>query len=378
MSFVNEGGFNPVLQDFMQFAGVAPAHGALLLADASGEKIAALGCVWHPTVKTGSINIRKVWVRFGTVTFNGASVGQISLQSVSLTAGPPYQPDGTPDETVAITPAANSTVQTGALSADRVVDLTAVNIGDANSRWLAVVFEETTFTAADSVIIRSFVSAATSQPNNLLGGAGLINTAGVWSIPSSQHSPVIWLECDDGSMAFIRGCFPFTIFTSLTTANNAAFRAAGVKFSVPTTRKLEAASLMMTIPNICDGSWILYDSDGTTALVTVALDNDAVSAAGSVRNGEIMFPPVTLLANTFYRFVFVPSTTTAATLFYGSVNAAAHMDGLVLGQNAHLTTRNSGGVWTDTVTDRPHFGLAFSAFDDAAGGGGMPVGHQCM
>src|SRR5207253_746752 len=104
----------------------APAYGTDALIDAAGEKVAFIGNLWHPTVKTGTINIRKVHFRCGAVTLNAASELRVSLQTVSSTVGPPYQPDGVQDEfydfktaTTAIT--ANAWNSTGNLSADRVV-----------------------------------------------------------------------------------------------------------------------------------------------------------------------------------------------------------------------------------------------------------------
>jgi hypothetical protein len=379
-TLTNFKGDGPWLGDEVtQSATSAPSFLANGIIDASTEKVAVLGCVWHPTVKTGTINIRKVHFRCGAVTFNAASVLRVSLQNVSATAGPPYQPDGTQDQTADMTTlSANAWNTTGALSADRAVDLSAVNFTDANSRWLAVVFEYQTFTAADSVVISS-INTNTSQSHSGLGGAQLLNT-GSWAIANTGALGVVALECDDGSYAFIDQALPISAFGNATTANNAAIRAAGVRFRFPVEVKIEAASLWMAIPNICDGTLIIYDSDGSTSLVSVAVDNDAVIATGS-RHQVVRFPPITLAANTYYRLAFVPTTTTAATVYYADVNAVGLMDGLVGGQDMHWTQRDSAGVWTETTTRRPHFGLKLSAVHDGTGGGGglaIPVsGRIC-
>lgn len=368
MAFANELGSVPIQGDVVTTTGSNPAFAASLVADASGEKVAFIGYVWHPTVKTGTINIRKVHFRCGAVTLNVASVFQVSLQDVSATAGPPYQPDAGADQTATMTLSANAWNTTGNLSADRAVDLSVYGPAAANSRLLAVVFEETTFTAADSVIISALTTAGNALPFAMVGANGVLQTGGTWAVVAGTIADVAF-ECDDGTFAFLEGAVPASAIGSATTASNGTFRAIGVKFRVPTTRKIDRAAFHISILNGCDGDFVLYDSDGTTALRTIPFDNDAIYSASS-RYVNCVFEPVTLLANTYYRWVFVPSTTTAATVNHLDVSAAGMMDGLYLGQDAHYTTRDSGGAWADTTTRRPHFGFGFSAFDNAAGGGG--------
>lgn len=358
----------PWLYDLIIQTPATPVLAATAAMDASTEKISFIGCIWHPTVKTGTINIRKIHFRTGAVTLNAASTMRVSLQNVSATAGPPTQPDGTQDQLYDFAGAltANSWVTTGNLSADRAVDLAAVNFSDANSRWVAVVFEFQTFTAADSVIISS-VNLGTSPINALLGAQTALFTAS-WSV--QVGSPIVAFECDDGAFAFMDGTLPVLTLTSAAASSSAAIRAAGLKFRVPVEMKIEGIGLCVVIPNACDGTLKLYDSDGTTELASVAIDNDAVAAASLARHSVARIPPVTLAANTYYRLAFVGGTTTSANIFYADVNAVAIMDGFAGGQDFHWTQRDSGGVWTDTTTRRPHFMLKLSAVHDGAGGGG--------
>mgnify|MGYP001606486919 CR=1 FL=1 len=381
-TLTNEVGLSVMQYDLVTTTGNIPLFRTTLLLDASGEKAAFVGFVWHPTIKTGTINIRKVHYRAGAVaSFGALSVFRVSLQDVSATAGPPYQPDGTADQTYSLAagtgPTANAWNTTGNLSADRVVDLSVYGVGVANSRYLAVVFEETTFTAADSVIISSLDVADGKQTvGGLISSQSVLQTGGTWAqVVATQ--PIVAFELDDGTFAFLLSATPISALGTATTANNATFRAIGVKFKVPTQRKLDRAALFMVIPTSCDGDLIIYDLDGTTALITVPIDNDAVRTAAATQYAEVAFQPVTLEADTYYRWVFVPSTINAATIYHLDVNAAGLMDGFFLGQNAHYTTRDSAGVWTDTLTRRPHFGLGFSAFHDgaSAGGGLRLAGH---
>lgn len=363
-------GDSPILYDLVTQTNTAPLLATTGLMDATAEKVAILGCVWHPTVKTGTINIRKVHFRTGAVTFNVLSTVRVSLQNVSATAGPPYQPDGTQDQTYDYTLGAGLTANawniTGNLSADRVVDLSALSIGSTNSRWVCVVFQYTTFTATDSIIIDG-VNLGATQLNSYIGGQLLLNT-GSWAAANTGNQSIIALECDDGTFAFMENCIPISTFGTVTTANNATFRAVGLKFRFPMQLTIEGAGLMLVTPDVCDGSIILYDTNGTSVLAQVDIDNDAVISQANPRHSFIRFPPVTLTANSYYRLVFVPSTTTAATIYYADVNAVGLMDGLYGGQDMHWTTRDSGGAWTDTTTRRPHFMLKISSVHDGIGG----------
>jgi hypothetical protein len=364
-------GDGPLLLDDLAQTGV-PSFLTTAVMDASTEKLAIVGCVWHPTVKTGTINIRKVHFRVGALTFNAASTIRVSLQNVSATAGPPYQPDGSQDQIYDFASGAGLTANawnaTGNLSADRTVSMSATNIADANSRWVAVVFEFQAFTAADSLVLSAMsANSGNGALEHLIGGSMLLNT-GSWAIANCQAS-VVALECDDGSFAFLTGSRPVSAISSATIGSGSAIRAAGMKFRFPMEVQIDAIGLMLTVQNGADGDLILYDSDGTTVLASVAVDNDAVfSTAARVAVGQI--PAITLAANTYYRLVFVSSTATTATMNYVEVNTAALMDGFVGGQNFHWTQRDSGGTWTDTTTRRPLFAMKLCSVHDGTGGGG--------
>jgi hypothetical protein len=354
----------------------APGVGSEVI-DATGEKFGFIGNVWHPTIKTGTINIRKVHFRCSAVTLNAASEIRVSLQNVSGTAGPVYQPDGVQDQfydfktaTTALT--ANAWNTTGALSGDRAVNLASDSRGDTDSRRLAVVFEFQVFTAADTVQ----VNGATTSSNLAQMGGVLLNT-GSWTIVSNR-SPMVAFECDDGSYAFMGGALPFSATSSVSVSSTAAVRRAGVKFQVPTTRTLDRVAMTAVIPNSCDGRFVLYDSDGTTELRSIDIDNDDVRSVSTTAYIDLVWEPVTLLANTYYRMAFVGGTATSASIHYMDVNAAGIMDGFVLGQDAHWTEADSAGTWTDTTTRRPVFGLGFGAYDNGAGGSGGLMVHPGM
>lgn len=360
MGFVDEGGC-PTFQYNWLYP--AAGLGTNTLISGAAHKLAFVGQVRHATKKTGSIAIRKVHFRCGAVT-NATATTRVSLQNVSATAGPPYQPDGTQDQYydfAAGALSANGMNTTGNLTADRTVDLTADSIGDANSRWVAVVFEFASGFGSDSVIVSSFTDTSS---NVGLAGTPVLDTSGSYAVVALRKGNVI-LECDDGSFAFLYPCSPFSAVGSASMSSSAAIRRGGLKFKVPTARKIEGVSFSFSTANGADGSFVLYDTDGTTELASVGYDNDAVYTASNIYFTEVMFPPVILKANAFYRIAYVPSTTTAQTLAYFDVANAAYLDGLLLGQNAHWTQHN-GSSWSDTTTRVPIFGIAFSAYQDSA------------
>jgi hypothetical protein len=139
--------------------------------------------------------------------------------------------------------------------------------------------------------------------------------------------------------------------------------------------KIDRIGLRVLAPNGCDGTLTLYDSDGTSVLVAVDVDNDAVASAASGMVAVAHIPLITLAASTNYRLAWVPANTTAATLYTVDVNAAGMMDGLVGGQEFHYTERDSGGTWAQTTTKRPIFYLGIQSIHDGAGGAGSGGAH---
>jgi len=363
MTMTNFTGLGLVHRDIARGLSSNPSFRDGATIDASGELAAWIGTVWHPS-RPASFNIKKVHFRCGTVTFDASSVVQISLQDVSATAGPPFAPDGTPDQTASMTSfTANDWNVTGDLSANRTV-----NQGDR----LCVVAEYTTFVGTNALSFSSlnWLTGTGSMPENTaLGGVMLINTTGSWiSSDNGAYGGVIYFECDDGSLAFLQPARPFSAVTTVSVGNAAAIRRAGLYFTPPVDMKIEMLGLWMGLPNGCDGSLILYDTDGSTALVTRAVDNDSVIQASTQRMHEIWFEPITLQGGSAYRFAFVPSTATTGTVSYADVPSAAVMDGLPLGSAAHWT-QHDGTNWTQTTTRRPFISIGVSALDDGAGGG---------
>jgi len=332
--------------------------------DATGEKIAYIGRVWN---KDGSSkNINKVGFLFGSVTKAGGSGLTVSLQDVSLTSGPVFQPDETQDQTVAIANGdagftSNAWYQTGALSATRTVspgDLLAVVIEYDGSGRLG----------ADAVNVRCLAQADSSGFN--MPGV-VLKSGGSWS--DTTDIPNVILEFDDGTFGTLDGGFP------LSATSSAAFKQDtgtadeyAMEFSVPFPCKADGCWLTHALSaNTSNYEIVLYE--GTTVKTTVTVDANAVKAAGdSPRFAWFAFSSqISLTANTTYYLAVKPTqTTSTVTLHYFDVAAANHFQAHDGGTAFRFATRLDEGAWAAaTTTRRPYMGIRLCAFDDGVGGG---------
>lgn len=328
---------------------------------ATGDLFAWVGPVWFKE-RQGTKNIQTVGFHFGGVVKSGGSGLTVSLQDVSLTTGPPMQPDGGKDQTFAIANnnasfAANTWLQTGNLSATRTV---------AYGDLLAVVIE---YDGAGRLGSDSFVIVAISE-----GGAARLQGQGVTRIggtfaPFSAIQTVV-LGFDDGTFGTLQGGYPATavgnhLFNSGTAG--ADEYAMGIRFPFPV--KLAGAAIYMQQLAGADCSIVLYS--GTTALQSVVIDSNAISQAATPRLLYVSFPETVLAANTLYYLSVLPTTTTSVTTYYVDVAAAAHLQAHGGGMAFCEYTRLNGGAWSAPVTTRaPYMSLELSAFDDGASGGG--------
>jgi hypothetical protein len=321
-----------------------------MVLDAASEKAAFV----FPAPKTG--NVRKIAFATRTVT-NGATV-DVRLETVSAADGHP----------------------TGTLfGANTNASLVIAN-GDDNA-WLT-----TAALTADAAVTRGDMLAAVIvnpavSPGNMqiaMGGTTFSDQGMPYcdlftaSYAKQQRPPVVALEYDDGSYAPVGGVFPL--------------KAVNInQFGQSSTPDEYALKFKLTVPvRVCGFWWFgrpndstldatLYDSDGTTALLTKDNDKDIDfgSAANRIRYG-LFSSSAELLANTFYRLGFAADAAagTGADLFEFEVGSAAVMDAMPGGQNFHQSTRVNAGAWTDVTTKRPCAGVIVDGFSDGAGGGG--------
>jgi len=124
-----------------------------------------------------------------------------------------------------------------------------------------------------------------------------------------------------------------------------------------------------------DFSAILYDADGSTILSETVIDADTFQTAAALRSAYLPFSsPISLNANTDYRWVIRPNTTLNNTVQDADLPSASHRTALSWGENCSHTERTNAGAWTNTTTKRTFCGLVVSAVDipSSVGGAAAP------
>jgi hypothetical protein len=329
--------------------------------DATGEKFAWIGRVWNKTRETKSI--RKVGFRFGSVTKAGGSGLTISLQNVDTTNGPPYQPDGTQDQSVAIANAdagfvTNAYYLTGNLSADRSV---------AYGELIAVVAEYDGGGRLGADAVHFIGMSANFATDGLIAGPGCVLLTASWA--GANMIPNILLEFSDGTYGTLDGARPGSSVTGVAFNSGSAADEIAMEFTVPFACKCDGAWIYLQAASGADFDAVLYE--GTTAVATVSVDANAISAAASPRLCRVSWPEVTLSTSATYRLALKPTTGNNVTAYSINVADNAYLQAWPGGEGWVYTDRVDGGSWAaPTTTRRPTMGLRFSAIDDGAGSGG--------
>jgi len=198
--------------------------------------------------------------------------------------------------------------------------------------------------------------------------------SGAWT--KQKFVPALTLEYDTGIIAAI-GCYPCCYpasaqgFSASTNPNTR-----GNRIKLPF--RARALGFWITVDVDGDCSAILFDSDGVTALETVALSPTIrASTAYGVRFVQFSTPRI-LEKDTFYRFVLKATTATQITMYAIEVADDGALSGLSpfpLGVNDHATTCNGTPntelSWTQTTTRQFELGLMIDQID--IGGGGGPI-----
>lgn len=341
-------------------AATAPAFGAGMTIDAAAEKAAYI--IEIP--RTGTLD--KFEFRAGTVSIAAGSAVRCSFQDVSAANG---DPDGTQDEFRDIAGSAfasNTWMVPGLLTSDGTDTGTkrSVTAGDL----VACVIEYQTFTAADSVIASTI--AGTNQADMTNRPYMDLFTA-AWAKQSSTY-PCVALKYNDGSYEFVGG-YPFSAITTtaFNTGSTPDERVLKFKFPAP----VSVGGAWMRVAGGGDFDCVLYDSDGTTPLVTRSSDKDQKPASGNAGNFMFQWPDVDLSATVDYFLSCKPTSGTNVTYYDFDVNAAAIMDALEGGQNFRFTSKTDGGSpAAETATTRPFCGLLVTRIHDGAGTGGSGGG----
>lgn len=348
------------------FTSAEPGFSTLVL-DASTERAAFV--VYIP--KSGTLD--KFEFKIGIISLNAASKIRVSFQGLSG-----YLPDGTADEYRIIDAtdlASNTWTVPGLMTSDGTDTGTkrSVTRGDR----VACVIEFDTFTASDSLVVRTMQIEDNAA---LRPCVGYHYTGGSWSSPA-DNGAIVALKYDDGTYPnLLAGVFPTTTMDFAAIDVDSPFNEMGVAFSLPAPVRIGGVVFRMKLAGACD--IVLYD-DQSNVLRTVSMSADTLKATAS--NQLVIFPTtvddqgvsrsgdIFLGANVVYRCVIKPTTTTDITSYYFETNSVEIMNAMPMGANMYYTKRGASDPWTDTTTRRLWFGLFVTAIDhDISGGGGGP------
>lgn len=339
---------------------------ATAVLDAADEHVAYVGKI----PKTGTIN--KIGFSLQSVSSPVLTL-RAALETVDLTAvGAPVA-----------TTAAGSTLLV-ANASGTVANPTAI------THWIALNSGSgVAVTKGDDFAITVRVSAFTSGSVTIrYGFFGQLGTSSIYpytytylnSTPTPGNSPGNFAlqYATDGCVPLAK-CSPAVSVATESWMSSSNPDRRGLRFKMPWTCTING--IVALVDQDIDTTIKIYDSDEFTELASVALDS-----SNRYQNGHALiqyeFPSsVTLAADTAYRVVLLPTSTTNIVLLHSTVTddgGEATMKGLEGGVEWYWTQFNgvpdSGShVWTDTTTKRPHIGLLVDSIT-AAGGGGERYG----
>lgn len=334
--------------------------------------------------KTGTLN--KIGWQCGTITAGTSFVLKISIETVAETVGQP----------VATSNAAKTLYTAGAESADitsltsNTMYYTAINgttgISVIAGDLVAVTFRLTSVNG-------SVVNIGSTQYGNIFSGVQYgqaqdcytaLYLGSAWS--TWAYSPIIGLEYSDGMCSTPHLIAPY-LYNNWQWGSNDSPDRRGIKFKVPYDCRLYG--VVVTIDTDSDVDIIMYGSDEYSVLTGFPITIKAAQRrSNSAYDNIIIFPTKPeILADTWYRIVTLPKSTTDVTLnyAYGQDDGAVSWLGLSQeGANLIYTYRNgapSSGdhAWTDE-NYKPYMQPIIDGIEASSGGtgGGTLIGQSSL
>lgn len=299
--------------------------------------------------KTG--NISHVLVSIGSVT--SAQLCAITIQTVDGTTGNPSGSNYGGCVKGTFTPSANTSFEV-ALGTPA-----AATVGDV----VAVVVE------FDSTAGTHNMNAPLSSPRAIFPYVAE-SVSGTYT--KFDRFPQVGIKYDDGTYPDMMGMGASQLTSnSYNSGSNPDERA--LKFKLPFPCRIKGAYLYTSAGTSADFSIVLYDTDGTTALATVAVDATDLRVTTSEIAVFNFNSPVVLKRNQYYRLSLKPTTANNVTMVVAAFLSAAVLDSQAGGQNFHLSTRVDAGAWTDTTASRPMIGLRLDQIHDGQVSDYLPV-----
>lgn len=191
------------------------------------------------------------------------------------------------------------------------------------------------------------------------GNYGVVNT-GSWAV-SNANVPMIGVSYG-GTFYPIPGIVPPIVrATAATIASNTTPDEVGNRFRLPFAAR--CAGIFAQIDAVPDVDLVLYpDSGAALATATVTKRPTALGLAVGM-----FATPVTLAANTWYRVVVKPTSTTSFGLPQSQALGGAATFAQIGPVDAYKCSRVDAGSWTDTATDyRPDVIPLLDQVDDGA------------
>lgn len=251
--------------------------------------------------------------------------------------------------------------------------------GTKTSPAAHAMYEVTLGTAATATVGNyvAVVIGFSSTVGNLVIRRGTTGTfkAGAYSASyasstwtKSSRQPMLSVRYDDGTYWNVGNC-PALLYEQVDFNSNSTPDERALYVTMPFDVTAVGIYAYMDADNAMDA--VLYDTDGTTALQTVAV---TPVARESATEGWTIFPftGTVLSSGGTYRAAIKPTSTSTITYFGQTALSAAHLATMAWGANACLSTRANAGAWTEATTKMPMIGLMVTAVDIGAGGATFP------
>lgn len=325
-----------------------------LLIDATAEKAAMIFSI----EKAGTIDKIGIWL--GACSLNAASSIRFSLQTVGA--------DGLPTGTFFGANSYGDVAGSGITqNAWNTVDITNCTIASGDiGKLIALVVEYATFTASDSLVVRSLDSG---------GRFGCPYAAAYIGTPAwatYTRMPCCVLEYAGAVYYEHEAVAPINGVNALTFKSDSTPDEIGNLITLPYGARVVGAWVWQSQPantySIC-----LYSGDTELASITVDPDEHVIYSLQPLYR---MFSSAITLAAGSYRIVLKPLNTTSNNCrpYEYEVASAALMAAMPFGTNVIKTERTDAGAWTDTNTKRVSIGLLIDGIDiPTASGGGSGI-----
>ena len=345
------------------FETVSWTFGTSALIDATGEKIHHVGRVmWSDG---GTHDITGFIFVAGTIVSAGGSRIDVSLQDVSLTAGPAPRGDAVKDQT------ANVLLSALTGSSWNSVTFGAARASVAHLSRIAIVteFDSGGRLGADSLIMQGLAQGLIRTSE----AASLTLEAPAATFTDRQEYPVCALTTgDSGVYGWLLGSFPIISvgMATLSTTTDPDEVGNRVVFTTPCT--LIGVRLPLAATNTANFSIIFYD--GTTAVETHAVDANSIPGLSSTTETKwktfYFDTPITPTVGSTYRVIIRADFTTSLSVQTVGCLSNSYLNAFA-GIDCYYTRRvDAAGSWTDFNDTWVVMQFILGKLNDASGGGG--------